>query len=156
MGKLLVVGLVGVAAAMSLGAGTAMAQTPARGVGGAVGGGWGGGFGGIPGGAAGRRGPALTPYLNLRRGGSPAANYFLGVLPEIDRRTTAAQQNAAITDLERRVEAPQTTEDSLLEGRSLRLPPTGHATYFGSTGNYFGPSGPLASPSPAIGRPRGR
>jgi hypothetical protein len=156
MKKLLVVGLVGVAVTVSLGAAAATAQTPVPGVGGAAGGGWGGGFGGIPGGAAGRRGPALTPYLNLRRGGNPAANYFLGVLPEIDRRTTATQQNAAITDLERRVDTPLASEEPLLEGRSVRLPPTGHATYFGSTGNYFGPSGPLASPSPGIGRPRGR
>lgn len=108
-------------------------------------------FGGT--GFSGRRGPALSPFLNLRRGGSPAANYFLGVLPEQDRRTNKAEVNAALNDLERRGEAPGSTDDLLGTSRNLSLPPTGHATYFGNYGGFY--SIPVATPlTPA--RTRGR
>src|SRR5207247_6563256 len=30
--------------------------------------------------------PGLSPYLNMLRGGSPAANYYLGVVPEFERQ----------------------------------------------------------------------
>src|ERR1700733_13231450 len=57
----------------------------------------------------GRSGPALSPWLNLTRGGNPAANYFLGVLPEMDYRANKAVVNSTLTDLERRVETPLPT-----------------------------------------------
>lgn len=44
--------------------------------------------------------PALSPYLDLTRGGNAAANYYLGTLPEINRRAVTTLQNAAIRDLE--------------------------------------------------------
>src|SRR5437868_12007922 len=81
--------------------------------------------------------PALSPWLNLTRGGNPATNYFLGVLPEIDRRATQAQLGAAVTDLERRVEAPPPAPalgpaDDLLGGLAGGGPaPTGHASALG-------------------------
>src|SRR5262245_56602670 len=43
-------------------------------------------------------GPSLSPYLNLLRGGNPAANYYLGVVPELQRRTQAAQFGGAINN----------------------------------------------------------
>src|SRR5215831_20604771 len=75
-----------------------------------------------------RPGPNLSPYLNLLRGGNPAANYYLGVVPEIERRSNAAAFSAGIQDLARRIEAPP----SELSGEELfpTLPQTGHPVQF--------------------------
>ncbi len=108
----------------------------------------------IPG--LGRQGPALSPFLNLRRGGNPAANYFLGTLPELDRRATKAEQGAALLDLERRAEEASTGENPLSPQRDLRLPPSGHATYFGNTAGYFGQPTPRPATPAATPRTRGR
>ena len=80
----------------------------------------------------------ISPYLNLLRGGSPAANYYLGVIPEVERRNNAAQFAAGINDLYRRSEAPlqEATEEIL-----PTLQPTGHAVQFGNYSGYFGSSG---------------
>jgi hypothetical protein len=76
--------------------------------------------------------PALSPYLNLLRGGSPSANYYLGTLPELDRRAKDIQFRAAILDLDRRVMAgPEEGEMGPL------LAETGHPTYFGNYGSYY-------------------
>jgi len=92
-------------------------------------------------------GPSLSPYLDLTRGGNPAANYFLGVLPEIDRRATKAQQGAAILDLERRVDTPQPggplTED-VVGSVTGGLPPTGHAAAFATYSSYYNLTSPTA------------
>src|SRR5260370_31720403 len=68
-----------------------------------------------------RPGPNLSPYLNLLRGGNPAANYYLGVVPEVERRNNAAQFSAGIQDLARRLEAPAEGTEELLP----TLPQTG-------------------------------
>jgi hypothetical protein len=101
-------------------------------------------------GSYGRSGPALSPYLNLTRGGNPAANYFLGVLPEVDRRRTKAEQAREITDLELRSDVlaqqelagPNVVEELTGGG----LPPSGHAAAFGNYGSYYGLA-PPASPA---------
>jgi hypothetical protein len=78
--------------------------------------------------------PALSPYLKLLQGGSPAVNYYLGVLPEIERRNSEALFGAAIGDLDRRVNGLQQFEyEDALSG----LPPTGHGAVFNSYGTYF-------------------
>ena len=79
--------------------------------------------------------PALPPMLNLLRGGDPAANYYLGVVPERDRRVQSAQQGAAIQELEQRTGrrgAAGRDPDALPE-----LPPTGHAAYFLNYSGYY-------------------
>jgi hypothetical protein len=76
--------------------------------------------------------PTVSPYLNLLRGSNPAANYYLGVLPEFQRRNDALQYGAAILDLERRsMVRPQ--EEELLP----TLPETGHGTAFNNYSHYF-------------------
>ncbi len=55
--------------------------------------------------------PALTPWLNMVRGGNPAANYFLGVLPEFDRRYFQAAVNATLPVLESSALAAQQAVD---------------------------------------------
>jgi hypothetical protein len=104
----------------------------------------------------GRAGPALSPYLNLTRGGNPAANYFLGVLPEIDRRRNQAEVARDITDLDRRVDMPAVTPPLVAPPGGVEteltgggLPPTGHAAAFGNYGSYY------AFPNPGSAAPRG-
>ncbi len=91
--------------------------------------------------------PLLSPYLNLLRGGDPAANYFLGTIPEIQRRQNTQIFGAAILDLEQRRINPLTGEVDL----GTPLPGTGHPTAFLNTGTYFGqnnPRVPAASTQP--------
>ncbi len=113
-------------------------------------------------GSYGRAGPALSPYLNLTRGGNPAANYFLGVLPEISNRTTRAEVGTMITDLSRRVENPPLTQglpsdEVLAQLTGGGLPPTGHPTAFTTYGTYYGlgpPSAPISRAGPTQVRGR--
>jgi hypothetical protein len=81
--------------------------------------------------------PRLSPYLNMLRGGLPAANYYLGVLPEVERRANARIYGAQIMDLERRVEGTQEATDLF-----PRLTETGHQAVFANTGSYFGSTAP--------------
>jgi hypothetical protein len=83
-----------------------------------------------------RPGPNLNPYLNLLRGGSPAANYYLGVVPEVERRNNAAAFRAGIQDLAQRIENPLGETDQLFP----RLPQTGHPVQFFNYSTYFGSS----------------
>jgi hypothetical protein len=78
-------------------------------------------------------GPTLSPYLNLLRGGLPAANYYQGVLPERDRRLFQQQAGQSILGLEQEVNAVQPGTEDLLP----ILPGTGHPTAFGYSGAYF-------------------
>jgi len=87
--------------------------------------------------------PALSPYLDLTRGGNPAANYYLGTRMEENRRAVLSMQNAAIRDLWA-VESPRPGEEGLLQGRESPMSPTGHATTFVYYGGYYNlPNGPL-------------
>ena len=65
-------------------------------------------------------GPRLSPYLNLLRGGNPAANYFMGVVPEIDRRRYQAISQAQIQGLQLSTAVPPVTTS----GCTGRLPET--------------------------------
>jgi hypothetical protein len=87
--------------------------------------------------------PMLSPYLDLTRGGDPAVNYFLGTIPEFQRRSNAAAFSSAILDLEARTTnvGPTLTEEALL---LTPLPGTGHPTAFGVTSGYFGAGAPAA------------
>jgi hypothetical protein len=98
--------------------------------------------------------PQLSPYLNLLRGGNPAANYFLGVLPEFERRANAYQFGNAIYDLEQRdLTSPSGDPLELTSG-------TGHPTAFANTGTYFGTGASQrflpATPTPQQGGRRTR
>jgi hypothetical protein len=76
--------------------------------------------------------PALNPYLNLRRSGAtPALNYFLGTLPELDRRANALRFSARLGDLERKTAALE--EEELVS----ELPQTGHGAAFMNYGSYY-------------------
>ncbi len=91
----------------------------------------------------------LSPYLNLIRGGDPAANYYLGTLPEQQRRQLNQQFSSNIQTLEeqeQRLElAPQ---DKDLAGTKIQ---SGHGTasnttlgYYGDTRGYYPTKGAIA------------
>ena len=89
-------------------------------------------------------GPRLSPYLNLLRGGNPAANYYLGVVPEIDRRRYEAISQAQIQGLQVATSLPPVNpEDTDL---TVATSITGHPAVFNSTAAYFGGVGPVPTP----------
>ena len=80
--------------------------------------------------------PAVSPYLNMARGGSPALNYYNLVRPQQDTQTAILQlqqQSRATTQL------IQTPPDAILT--------TGHPSRFLNYSHYFysnlGAQGPL-------------
>jgi hypothetical protein len=77
----------------------------------------------------------------LLRGGNPAANYYLGVIPEIERRNNAAAFSAGILDLSQRIDNPVGGTDQLF----ANLPQTGHPVQFFNFSTYFGGGGPLGA-----------
>jgi hypothetical protein len=95
--------------------------------------------------------PLLSPYLNLQRGiGSttgttnnnlgvdPAINYFLGTIPEFQRRANASLFRTEIDELERNQARRGVGRGTLDDEELLRpLRGTGHPTAFNNTGGYF-------------------
>jgi hypothetical protein len=86
--------------------------------------------------------PALSPYLDLTRTGDPAINYYLGTLPEIQRRRFEQSAGAAISDLERGQGSPTLSANDLMPP----LPQTGHRTTFNNLGGYFGSNSGVTRP----------
>ena len=86
--------------------------------------------------------PMLSPYLNFLRGGDPAANYFLGTLPEFQRRANVKQFSSALNSLDQELLYPSLAQqpDPLL---FRPLMETGHPTAFNNTLNYFGQGTPI-------------
>lgn len=98
--------------------------------------------------------PLLSPWLNMLRGGDPAANYYLGVEPEFQRRQDRNIMYGQIQGMTNLLPArPQIREDEI----DRPLASTGHATAFGYTGSYFGGGTQLprtpSSPFPQRGLP---
>jgi hypothetical protein len=79
--------------------------------------------------------PLLSPYLNMLRGGDPAANYYLGVIPEIDRRTNYARVRNNILNIEQQIEDQQAVPGS--PALTAPLKSTGHPAVFLNTSGYF-------------------
>ena len=95
----------------------------------------------------------MSPYLNLIRGGDTAANYYLGTIPEFQRRANYDQLRTAIQEVDQRLSTP--LGDTFDLGRPLDR--SGHATAFGYYGSYYpmGQGRPGAqNPAAGIGRPR--
>jgi hypothetical protein len=81
----------------------------------------------------------LSPYLDLTRPGDPGVNYYLGTIPELDRRRNTVQFRNAIRDLEVRQNLLATEE---AEDFRTGLPSTGHAAVFNNTAGYFNNGAP--------------
>jgi hypothetical protein len=73
----------------------------------------------------------ISPYLNLRP--NMATNYFLGTLPEFDRRAANVYFSSAITNLDQRLSNPP----SAISEIGPVLNETGHPAYFGNYGTYY-------------------
>jgi hypothetical protein len=94
----------------------------------------------------------LSPYLNFLRGGtnsgSAAANYFLGVLPEDQRRQYSNQFRGNISNLQILTSPLRNPLEEPVEVSDVprKFFPSGHPTAFGYTGTFFGAAGsPLAA-----------
>ena len=72
--------------------------------------------------------PALSPYLNLLRSGSPAVNYYGLVRPQ-------QEFGNSIQEIQNEMHAPLTAQTSPNSGTNL--PITGHPSRFFSHGSYF-------------------
>jgi hypothetical protein len=94
----------------------------------------------------------LSPYLNFLRGGDPAANYFLGVLPEFQRRENRNQFRGQIGALQIVTAPLRNPLEEPLSDVPTQFANSGHPTAFGYTGTFFGGTGG-ASP---LGGPRGQ
>jgi hypothetical protein len=78
--------------------------------------------------------PALSPWLNLTRGGNPAANLYLGVYPEFDRRYFQGGVMSTLPTLENSIQALQQPQD-IIGGPALNQ--TGHLSAFQAYGTYY-------------------
>ena len=108
----------------------------------------------------------VSPYLNLLRGGDPAANYFYGVRPaqQAGNYLSLAQAGGlnfgANAGLQRQGFFPYAESFQGLPPRSGGIRPSGHPSTFGNTLGYFGgpsqiPNRPAqATPPPTKGRQR--
>ena len=97
------------------------------------------------------RPPVLSPYLNLIPVRPAGVNYFLNVVPEMDRRAQVNQIHSQIYDLERqRTPTQQAVEDPVLPPIQATGHPVGflnYAPYYSfspssigaSTNQYFRP-----------------
>jgi hypothetical protein len=100
--------------------------------------------------------PGLSPYLNITRGGGdPAVNYFLGTIPEFQRRANAQLFSSQIADLETR--PPAVGAGGVADADLFNpLASTGHLTAFQNTAGYFpggARTGPGAARPPLPARP---
>jgi hypothetical protein len=77
-------------------------------------------------------GPRLSPYLNFFRT-NPAVDYFLGVVPEIDRRRNLIETRNAFLQLEQ-----GTTSLRPVDEFGTPRAQTGHPVAFMTTAGYFG------------------
>ncbi len=101
------------------------------------------------------RPPVLSPYLNLIPVRPAGVNYFLNVVPEMDRRSQFNQINSQLYDLSRqRVQPQQPVEDPLLPP----LQTTGHPVGFMNYAPYynFNPSSIGASTQQSFRPPASR
>jgi hypothetical protein len=75
----------------------------------------------------------ISPYLNLAPNNRLSTNYFLGTLPEFDRRANNFLFSSAIYNLDQRMSYPAQRPD----GIGPTLNETGHPVYFGNYGTYY-------------------
>ncbi|MCS6851591.1 MAG: hypothetical protein NZ700_10545 [Gemmataceae bacterium] len=93
------------------------------------------------------RPPTVSPYLNLTRTRSPAANYYLGVRSEFRLRSNSALIQQLEQDFAARV--PTSVRDEMPD----RLPTTGHPVAFMMLSPYYAPLSPTPFAAGAPFRP---
>jgi hypothetical protein len=78
--------------------------------------------------------PVVSPYLDIVRGGNPAINWYLGTLPEFDRRNFQNTLLAALPGLEGYGNQPAGIAQNF---EIPTLPQTGHLAGFQSFGSFY-------------------
>jgi hypothetical protein len=76
----------------------------------------------------------LSPYLNMLRGGDPAANFFIGVNPEFQRRQDRNVMYNSLQGMFMQLPMPPGINEVDLDAPMVS---TGHPTAFNYTGMYF-------------------
>lgn len=76
----------------------------------------------------------LSPYLNMLRGGDPAANFFIGVVPEQQRRQDRNIMYNSLQGMFMQLPAPPGINEGDIDAPMVS---TGHPTAFNYTGMYF-------------------
>ena len=84
--------------------------------------------------------PTVSPYLNLLRGSGNASlpTYYTLVRPQIEQRQENIRQQAAIQQLQTRINQPLRTQAPAGTGASSAIRGTGHATYFLNYSHFYG------------------
>ncbi|MCI0639174.1 MAG: hypothetical protein L0Y72_27205 [Gemmataceae bacterium] len=86
------------------------------------------------------RGTTLSPYLNLLRGGSPAVNYYMSVVPDRERQDMPLTSQGTFP-LDTPSQPPISEHGELLP----MLPQTGHTASFLFFGGYYSYNTPARS-----------
>jgi hypothetical protein len=94
--------------------------------------------------------PAVSPFLNLFRGGNPAINYYGLVRPQIDTRSSLLQLQQQELQGGYPLGVAGQPQDRLLQGP----PSTGHPVRFGNYGRYFANLGSGPAVIPPVFAPR--
>jgi hypothetical protein len=77
----------------------------------------------------------MSPYINMLRGGDPAANFYMGVRPEQQRRYDSALLSRLPLDISR---LESMIDDRVnLDVLEKQLPPTGHPVGFMIYNAYY-------------------
>ena len=82
--------------------------------------------------------PTISPYLNLYREdvGNAAPNYYAFVRPQIQQQRFAQNQQNALRNMTRQLQAASTHASSMYS-RNAGIPSTGHSTRFMNHGGYY-------------------
>jgi hypothetical protein len=80
--------------------------------------------------------PPISPWLNMLRGGSPAANYYMGVVPEFRQRALNTQVGAQFQMMNQKLGTEMESSPEM-EDLLPTLPSTGHATQFMNASPYY-------------------
>jgi hypothetical protein len=84
--------------------------------------------------------PPVSPYLNLLPGNNPAVNYYLQVLPQLNRPYIEGGLESQIRGIQQATPQLINSEvENLLRSLNISEPleGTGHAVRFGDTSPYF-------------------
>ena len=83
--------------------------------------------------------PTVSPYLNLLRGTGSGSlpSYYTLVRPQIEQRQENIRQQAALQQLETRINQPLRANVQPGTGASSAIRGTGHATYFQNYSHFY-------------------
>lgn len=84
--------------------------------------------------------PAVSPYMNLARGGNPALNYNTLVRPQIDTGRALQQLQSQMSQDQQQILMGQLSAAPAGFDPSVALPLTGHPVQFQNYAHYYTPT----------------